>query len=45
MEQKADRKIVNDSSGKGDVVTVSESPVADFVSDMLNELNQLTHNF
>lgn len=45
MEQKADKKIVNDSPGKGDVVTVSESSVAGFVSDMLNELNQVTHNF
>lgn len=33
------------TSGKGDVVAVNELSVAGFVSDLLNELNQVTGNF
>lgn len=36
--------IVHDSLDKGNVVTVSEQPVAGFASDLLNDLDQVTQN-
>lgn len=33
------------TSGKGDMVTVSELSAAGCVSDLMNELNQVTDNF